>query len=117
MAQTKNTTCSPKPSADGTPLHTLSANPQSNALFPAYDLKFGWLKVPSVLLMVVGIVGVLVEKYDRFEYMSDLLDLPPLSYSLFIIAMALVLLCVALTVKTPRRGEDNDFSHDNWRSI
>lgn len=94
-----------------------AASRQNAPLTRRHDLKYDWLKGPSVLLMVIGVTGVLADQLDKFESVSDFLDLPPLFYSIIIIALAAVLFVIALTSKGTRRKHDIDFLHDNWRSI
>jgi len=78
--------------------------------------RFHWLKVPSILLIIVGVIGILSARVDYFESVFSFLQLPPLLHSLIITVLAGVLLAISCIRKsTP--GQDLDDLQDNWRSI
>ncbi|MCE5185509.1 MAG: hypothetical protein LLF76_05230 [Planctomycetaceae bacterium] len=85
----------------------------------ACPMGYEWLKAPSILLLAIGLLGVLSSTVDYFEEALSFLQLPPLTCSIIIAALACVLMSVSLFARDHRRsGSDAiDFLQDSWRSI
>jgi hypothetical protein len=81
------------------------------------QLRFDWLKAPSLLLIVIGLTGILSAKVKYFTSAFSFLNLPSFVSSLIITALSCVLLAVALCSQPSRDSRDSELEQDNWRSI